>query len=56
LTFETETFVGQEKILEKLNKLPQTQHRAETVDIQPSVSNNAMLICVTGKLVVRDDK
>ncbi|OQR95636.1 hypothetical protein THRCLA_22096 [Thraustotheca clavata] len=52
LSFDKETFQGQQQILEKLSKLPQTQHRCDTVVIQPSVSDNAILICVTGKLVI----
>ncbi|OQR82775.1 nuclear transport factor [Achlya hypogyna] len=52
LSFDKDTFQGQQAILEKLSKLPQTQHRVDTTVIQPSVSDNAILIVVTGKLVI----
>ena len=40
-------------IMEKLNSLPQgTQFHAQTTDVQPSMTPNAMCIFVTGQILI----
>ncbi|KAF9036618.1 nuclear transport factor 2 [Panaeolus papilionaceus] len=54
LTFEGESIMGTEKVVEKLTSLPfqQVQHKITTLDAQPSVAEGSLLISVTGLLVV----
>ncbi|ETV76836.1 hypothetical protein H257_09279 [Aphanomyces astaci] len=52
LTFETATLQGQAAIIGKFNELPKTQHKTETVDIQPSLNESSILIFVTGKIII----
>ncbi|KEF55350.1 nuclear transport factor 2, partial [Exophiala aquamarina CBS 119918] len=56
LTFEKEPFQGTGTIVEKLSNLPfqKVQHRVDTVDSQPSNEQGAILVLVTGALMVDD--
>ncbi|KAK5060035.1 Nuclear transport factor 2 [Exophiala bonariae] len=56
LTFEKEPFQGTPVILEKLTNLPfqKVQHRVDTVDAQPANEQGAILVLVTGALMVDD--
>lgn len=53
MTWEGTLLSGQQAIVAKLQQLPAVQHEFPTVDIQPSTSQNAMIIFVQGKLRVR---
>lgn len=53
MSWEGAMLSGQQAIMGKLQLLPQVQHEYPTVDIQPSTSQNAMIIFVQGKLKVR---
>lgn len=53
MSWEGVMLSGQQAIVGKLQQLPQVQHEFPTVDIQPSTSQNAMIIFVQGKLKVR---
>ncbi|CAK4083920.1 unnamed protein product [Aphanomyces euteiches] len=52
LTFEQATVQGQQAIIEKFNTLPKTQHKTDTIDIQPSLNESSILIFVTGKMII----
>jgi Nuclear transport factor 2 (NTF2) domain len=54
LTFEKEPFQGTHNIIEKLQGLPfqKVQHRVDTVDAQPANKDGAILVMVTGALMV----
>ncbi|KAK5042582.1 Nuclear transport factor 2 [Exophiala sideris] len=56
LTFEKDPFQGTQSILEKLTNLPfaKVQHRVDTTDAQPSNEQGAILVLVTGALMVDD--
>jgi len=56
LSFEKEQFAGTQGILEKLTNLPfqKVQHRVDTTDAQPSSLEGAILVMVTGALLVDD--
>ncbi|KAF2473120.1 putative nuclear transport factor 2 [Lindgomyces ingoldianus] len=53
LTFEAQPTLGTAAIVEKLQNLPfqQVQHRADTVDSQPS-ADDGIMVMVTGALMV----
>lgn len=53
MSWEGVMLSGQQAIVAKLQLLPQVRHEYPTVDIQPSTSQNAMIIFVQGKLKVR---
>ena len=52
MTWEGQDFNGQQTIMEKLNTFPTVKHQIGAVDTQV-ISNQAILVYVTGKLVVR---
>ncbi|BFZ58728.1 Nuclear transport factor 2 [Savitreella phatthalungensis] len=59
LTFEGNQLQGVHKIVEKLQSLPfqKVQHRISTLDAHPSsVSGDAVLVMVTGELVVDEEQ
>ena len=53
LSFESETFFGNQQIFEKLNQLPIKQSEVKVYDIQPS--GNGILIYLSGLLVVEGE-
>jgi len=54
LTFETSSYQGTASILEKLIQLPfqKVIHRVDTIDAQPGNETGAILVMVTGALMV----
>jgi hypothetical protein len=52
MSWEGTMLTGQQAIMEKFNSLPPVRHMHSTLDIQPSTSQNAMIIFVTGKIQV----
>ncbi|KAJ2910387.1 Nuclear transport factor 2 [Coemansia aciculifera] len=48
---------GPQNIVEKLASLPfaRVAHKITTIDAQPSISENAIVITVTGQLLVDDE-
>ncbi|KAL1839384.1 hypothetical protein VTJ49DRAFT_1586 [Mycothermus thermophilus] len=54
LTFETSQVAGVASIVEKLTSLPfeRLQHRTSSVEAQPVAGGSAILILVTGQLLV----
>ncbi|KAH0830312.1 hypothetical protein J3R83DRAFT_1681 [Lanmaoa asiatica] len=57
LTFEKDQVLGVEAIVEKLTSLPFTKvrHNVSTIDAQPSISSEALIVSVTGYLLVDDE-
>ncbi|KAG8217244.1 hypothetical protein J3R82DRAFT_5333 [Butyriboletus roseoflavus] len=57
LTFEQAQILGAPAIVEKLTSLPFTKvrHNVSTIDAQPSVSRGAIIVSVTGYLLVDDE-
>jgi hypothetical protein len=39
--------------MEKLRQLPPVQHQVQSVEVQPSVSQNAIIVLCTGAVLVR---
>jgi len=56
LTFEASAYQGVHNIIEKLTSLPfqKIQHRVDTTDAQPGNEAGAILVMVTGALMVDD--
>ena len=52
MSWEGAEIVGAQAIMEKLGSLPSMKHQVTTVDAQ-AISNNNMIVYVTGKLSVR---
>ena len=50
MTFEANQVQGAEAIINKLKSFGRLQHTVNTIDVQPSVSADAILICVTGSV------
>jgi len=58
LTFETAAIQGTAAILEKLTTIPlnQVEHEVATLDAQPSAATGGILVMVTGRLLVDEEK
>jgi len=58
LTFETSQVQGVKAIVEKLTGLPfqKVQHQITTRDVQPSAAAGAVVVMVTGKMLVDEEK
>ncbi|KAN0075441.1 nuclear transport factor 2 [Tylopilus felleus] len=57
LTFERAQILGVTDIVEKLTSLPfaKVRHNVSTIDVQPSISPGALIVSVTGHLLVDDE-
>jgi len=57
LTFEQTQILGLQAIIEKLTSLPfeKVQHKVTTIDTQPSIASGALIVSVTGYLLVDDE-
>ncbi|KAF8556935.1 putative nuclear transport factor 2 [Imleria badia] len=57
LTFERDQFLGVDAIVGKLTSLPfiKVRHNVSTIDAQPSVSPGALIVSVTGYLLVDEE-
>lgn len=53
MSWEGTEIAGAQAIMEKLGSLPQMKHQVLTVDAQ-AISNNNMIVFVTGKLAVSE--
>uniref|UniRef100_A0A7S3NPH7 Nuclear transport factor 2 n=1 Tax=Aureoumbra lagunensis TaxID=44058 RepID=A0A7S3NPH7_9STRA len=57
LTFEGDgPKQGPQQIMDKLRALPVVVHNIQTIEVQPSVTPNAILIFVTGQIMIEQDK
>ncbi|KAI1100919.1 nuclear transport factor 2 [Jackrogersella minutella] len=58
LTFESASFKGTPSIIEKLQGLPfqQIKHQVSTVDPQPGVAPDHIMVLVTGQLLVDEEQ
>ena len=54
MTFEGGQVSGQQAIMQKLTSLGSVKHTPKTMDIQPSVDPNSLLIFVTGTITIGD--
>mmetsp|Transcript_14704 Transcript_14704/g.21175 ORF Transcript_14704/g.21175 Transcript_14704/m.21175 type:complete len:122 (+) Transcript_14704:818-1183(+) len=52
MTFEGQQFQGVQNILQKITQIGRTGHEVKTVDVQPSVTENALIIFVTGMITI----
>ncbi len=55
LTFEGTQVSGAENIMAKLSSVGQVKHEVKCMDVQPSSSNNAIIIFVTGNIKIGGD-
>ncbi|KAI0378916.1 NTF2-like protein [Hypomontagnella monticulosa] len=58
LTFESSSFKGTQSIIEKLQSLPfqQIKHQVSTMDPQPGVAGDHIMVLVTGQLLVDEEQ
>lgn len=58
LTFESASFKGTSNIIEKLQTLPfqEIKHQVATMDPQPGVGENHIMVLVTGQLLVDEEQ
>ncbi|KAI0888065.1 nuclear transport factor 2 [Annulohypoxylon maeteangense] len=58
LTFESASFKGTPSIIEKLQGLPfqQIKHQVSTMDPQPGVAPDHIMVLVTGQLLVDEEQ
>ena len=56
MTFEGNQVMGAEAIINKFKEIGQTKHDIKTIDVQPSTSNNAICIFVTGAVKIGGDQ
>ncbi|KAI0009200.1 NTF2-like protein [Xylariaceae sp. FL0662B] len=58
LTFESDSFKGAPSITEKLVSLPfqVIKHQVSTMDLQPGVGENHIMVLVTGQLLVDEEQ
>ncbi|OTA61561.1 nuclear transport factor 2 [Hypoxylon sp. EC38] len=58
LTFESASFKGTPSIIEKLQSLPfqQIKHQVATMDPQPGVAPDHIMVLVTGQLLVDEEQ
>jgi len=54
LTFEGQQFLGSAAIVEKLKQLGSVRHNPQTIDVQPSVVPNSIVVVVTGHVQVEN--
>lgn len=52
LTFEGQQFQGSEAIIGKLKTVGKVSHQVKSMDVQPSVGGNALVIFVTGHVSI----
>jgi hypothetical protein len=52
LSFEGQQFQGPAAIVEKLKSVGQVKHEVKSLDVQPSSSQSAIIIFVTGAIRV----
>mmetsp|Transcript_3639 Transcript_3639/g.4346 ORF Transcript_3639/g.4346 Transcript_3639/m.4346 type:complete len:122 (-) Transcript_3639:27-392(-) len=52
MTFEGQQFAGTQNIMQKLQSVGQVKHVVKGMDVQPSTSNTAILIFVTGTVQI----
>jgi hypothetical protein len=52
LTFEGEQFQGSQSIITKLKGVGKVSHQVKSMDVQPSVGGNALVIFVTGHVSI----
>ena len=55
LTFEGQQSQGPQNIVAKLKGIGQVQHTVKSTDVQPSATDNAILIFVTGAVKIGSD-
>mmetsp|Transcript_23843 Transcript_23843/g.49391 ORF Transcript_23843/g.49391 Transcript_23843/m.49391 type:complete len:89 (+) Transcript_23843:360-626(+) len=55
LTFEGQQVQGSENIIGKLKAVGTVKHTVKTIDIQPSSSQNSIVIFVTGAIQIGGD-
>lgn len=55
LTFEGQQFQGPQAIVQKLKSLGQVHHNVKSTDVQPSNTEAAILIFVTGAVQIGGD-
>jgi hypothetical protein len=52
MTFESNQVQGSEAILQKLKSVGRLSHSVQTIDVQPSYSENCILVYVTGTVSI----
>lgn len=52
MTWESNQVQGAQAIIAKLKSFGKIQHQVKTIDVQPSVDPNALLIFVTGSVSI----
>jgi Nuclear transport factor 2 (NTF2) domain len=52
MTFEGQQYQGPEAIVNKLSAIGAVRHTVKTTDIQPTFSENALVIFVTGSIQI----
>mmetsp|Transcript_3349 Transcript_3349/g.4995 ORF Transcript_3349/g.4995 Transcript_3349/m.4995 type:complete len:89 (+) Transcript_3349:383-649(+) len=55
MTFEGNQFGGQPAIMQKLREIGLVQHNVKSIDIQPSTTEQAIVVFVTGTLKIQAD-
>ena len=55
MTFEGQQFTGPQAIVGKLKQVGQVNHVVKSMDVQPSTSQSALLIFVTGTIKIGGD-
>lgn len=56
LTFEGDAKRGRQQIMEKLRAMPAVMHQVQSVEVQPSVTQNAILVFCTGSILIEPGK
>jgi hypothetical protein len=54
MTFEGSQFLGTQNIIQKFVSFGRVQHTVKTLDVQPSTHPEAIIIFVTGHVVIGD--
>ena len=55
MTFEGQQFQGPANIIGKFKQVGQVQHQVKSMDVQPSQSQSALVIFVTGSVKIGGD-
>jgi Nuclear transport factor 2 (NTF2) domain len=55
MTFEGNQLGGQQPIMNKLQSIGQVQHSIKSMDVQPSTTESALVIFVTGSIKIGGD-
>lgn len=55
MTFEGQQYQGPDNIVQKLSLVGQVKHTVKSRDLQPTFSENAMVIFVTGTVQIAGD-